>query len=363
MSRINRAMLAAALSGGLLGGGLAVPAQAQEQDSEWTALAEGSLGRVDMVVGGQSVRSGPIARCDADEQPRNNAGVAVVSRTTRYGRGETDCGRDQQGTASAEAGGQRFSTEILRQFGGPTIEVRSYAARCRTTGNGSSGYMELSGISGFTVPSDIPVNHTVTIPGKLPADPPMAEIVVNEVIVPDPPDGSMTTNALHITLFPEGGPASGSLVVGSASCDPFGLPRNRPTRVHERPTRGCGRPTHARGRQTRRAIVFAVHAHAFAAYAHALAVDLQSGGHLGLPFEGDTGLAQLLHGGVHGILGHPAVKSRSTRTVKPARAASSAVARTQWSVAMPTTSTVSTPRARSQPARSAPVSVCPSKPE
>ncbi|TQJ05703.1 choice-of-anchor P family protein [Amycolatopsis cihanbeyliensis] len=231
MSRINRAMLAAALSGGLLGGGLlAVPAQAQA--AEWTALAEGSLGSVDMVVGGQSVGSGPIARCDADEQPRNNAGVAVVSRTTRYGRGETDCGRDDTGIASAEAGGQRFSTEVLRQFGGPALEVRSYAARCRTTENGSSGYMELGGVSGFTVPRDIPINHAVTIPGKQPEDPPMAKIVLNEVVIPDPPDGSMTTNALHITLFPEGGPASGSLIVGSASCDPYGLspqPANSPT--------------------------------------------------------------------------------------------------------------------------------------
>src|SRR5690349_5206484 len=50
----------------------------------------------------------------------------------------------------------------------------------------------------------------------------------------------------------------------------------------------------------------------------------------------------------------PAVRSSSTDVTNPSRFASIAVARTQWSVAMPTTSTSVTERARSQDARSTP---------
>jgi UDP-N-acetylglucosamine 2-epimerase (non-hydrolysing) len=59
----------------------------------------------------------------------------------------------------------------------------------------------------------------------------------------------------------------------------------------------------------------------------------------------------------------PAVRSSSTVVPKPARAASRAVARTQWSVAMPTTSTSDTSRSRSHAARVSPPRVAPSKPE
>ncbi len=58
-----------------------------------------------------------------------------------------------------------------------------------------------------------------------------------------------------------------------------------------------------------------------------------------------------------------AVIPSSTRTAKPSFAASSAVARTQWSVAMPTTSTSVTSRARNQSARAEPSAAKPSKPE
>src|SRR5690606_30078134 len=58
----------------------------------------------------------------------------------------------------------------------------------------------------------------------------------------------------------------------------------------------------------------------------------------------------------------PAVRSSSTRELKPARAASMEVARTQWSVAIPTTSTSVTPRERSHSSRLDPSWHRPSKP-
>ena len=59
----------------------------------------------------------------------------------------------------------------------------------------------------------------------------------------------------------------------------------------------------------------------------------------------------------------PAQSAVSTRVSNPSRALSSAVARTQWSVAMPQTSTSTTFLARSQSASGSPVAVRPSKPE
>jgi hypothetical protein len=58
-----------------------------------------------------------------------------------------------------------------------------------------------------------------------------------------------------------------------------------------------------------------------------------------------------------------AVRSSRTLVVKPFSTASSAVARTQWSVAMPTTSTSDTSWARSQSASDVPSGADPSKPE
>jgi hypothetical protein len=48
----------------------------------------------------------------------------------------------------------------------------------------------------------------------------MATVTFNEVIVPSPPDGSMTVNLMHIRMFPLGGPASGDAVVGAVHCAP-----------------------------------------------------------------------------------------------------------------------------------------------
>src|SRR5699024_739778 len=59
----------------------------------------------------------------------------------------------------------------------------------------------------------------------------------------------------------------------------------------------------------------------------------------------------------------PAQRSVTIRTAKPSRRASRAVARTQWSVAIPTSSTPSMARERSHRANESPSGVVPSKPE
>ena len=196
-----------------------VPATASAD--EITASGAGSVGAVDITVGQSSAHADPIASCTADTTPSNRTDPVTVGTTTKYGLGTTTCKRNANGTVSVQVSGQRFETTVLRQFGGPLIAARTFKAGCDTTQNGSSGYMELGSVTGFTVPDSIPPNYTTTIPGRTADAPPMAEVVLNELIVPTPADGSLVTNAIHIKLFPQGGPASGDILIGSATCAPF----------------------------------------------------------------------------------------------------------------------------------------------
>jgi hypothetical protein len=198
----------------------AVPATAQAD--EVTPAGAGSVGAVHITVGGQTAHADPIAACVVDGTAQNRTDPVLIGTTTRYGLSSTSCTRNADGTAAVQVTGTRFETRVLRQFGGPLITARTFAAGCTTTANGSTGSMELGSVTGFTVPEAIPPNYTITIPGPAAGDPPLADIVLNELVVPSPPDGSLVTSALHIKLFPQGGPASGDILVGTAACDPYG---------------------------------------------------------------------------------------------------------------------------------------------
>ncbi|NIH82051.1 choice-of-anchor P family protein [Amycolatopsis viridis] len=216
MRRARRIVTAAVLCGGLV----AAPGSAQAQPG---ATGAGSVGAADIAVNGTPAHADPIAPCVVDATPAGRTDPVTVGTRTKYGLGSSTCTRNADGTASVKVTGQRFETSVLQQFGGPVIKVRTFGAGCTTTANGSNGTMELGNVTGITVPQNIPPNHTITVPGTTPGAPPMAEVVLNELIVPVPADGSLTTNAMHIKLFPQGGPASGDILVGSARCSPFGF--------------------------------------------------------------------------------------------------------------------------------------------
>jgi len=198
----------------------AAPA-AQAQDEQ--PASSGSVGLVDVVQDGTEIRVGPIAACDADDKPANSTpGIEVGDGDlATYGRGESTCDRTD-GVATTKVSGERFSTSVLEEYGGPEIRVRSFGAECRTTENGSASSMELSGVSGFDLPEEIPPNHEVLIPGADADAPPLAKVVLNEFTAPDPPDGSLEMSAVRIELFPEGGPVTGDIRLGLAACDPYG---------------------------------------------------------------------------------------------------------------------------------------------
>lgn len=197
----------------------AVPATASAD--QISGSGAGSIGAVDIAVGQQTAHQDPIAPCAVGSTADNRNDPVTVGTTTKFGLGTTSCKRNDDGTVSVQVSGNRFETTILKQFGGPAITARTFKSGCNSTANGSNGSMELGAVTGFTVPSSIPPNYTVTIPGANGA-PPLADIVLNELVVPSPADGSLVTHAMHIKLFPQGGPASGDILVGTAACAPYG---------------------------------------------------------------------------------------------------------------------------------------------
>ena len=216
MSKLRKAWLAAVVAGAC--GGLLLPAGVAQ--AEPVAVASATAGKVDVTAGAQTVQEGPIAECRLGEQDSASS-PGVEAGTTKFGKSESQCSRAADtGFATSMVRGQRFETKVLRKYGGPVLKVRSFSARCDTTTNGASGLVELSDVTGIEVPPSIPAGYTVDVPGQ--DGKPVARVVLNEIVVPDPPDGSLTTHAMRIELFPEGGPVSGEILVGSASCAPYG---------------------------------------------------------------------------------------------------------------------------------------------
>lgn len=187
------------------------------------STASGSIGAVDVVIDGEQVEAAPMAPCDADGNQSNRSGRVKVDDVATYGGGTTKCGRNADSRANAAVTGRSFATDVIREWGGPRIRLSGFSVDCEATANGSAGSMQVRGLRGIEVPEDIPPNHTVTVPGRIEGAAPLAKVVLNELIAPSPPDGSMTLHAMRIELFPEGGgPNSGSLIIGTASCDPYG---------------------------------------------------------------------------------------------------------------------------------------------
>jgi len=203
---------------------LLLPGVGYAQAADWESMAGGSIGAVDIVLDGEPVTVDPVAECDTDGLQQASSAGAEVEDFVEFAGGTTSCTVNQSnGVARASVTGGRFRLDGLRQFGGPrTIRMTSFSASCETTETGSSARFQFRGLTGLTVPSSIPPNHVVTIPGRAGA-PPVATVTFNETLIPDPPDGSMTVNLMHFRLFPQG-PADevgGDIVVGSVSCAPF----------------------------------------------------------------------------------------------------------------------------------------------
>nr|WP_285476178.1 choice-of-anchor P family protein [Amycolatopsis sp. NBRC 101858] len=185
-----------------------------------TSTGWASAGSLDVTIDNEHVVTGELAKCTADGPLGARTQGGVTGDVATFGTGESGCGRTGD-VAIAQASGHRFEAAVLKRYGGPVITVRTYSAKCATTETGSGGEVSIGAVDGITVPAEIPPNHRIVIPGG-PAGTALATVILNETVTPQPPDGSLVTHALHIELFPQGGPASGDVYLGTAACDPFG---------------------------------------------------------------------------------------------------------------------------------------------
>lgn len=210
---------------GLLLASLVLAGVSTAQATAEEPIARGMIGSVNAVVNGQPVRIAPIARCrtDGGVAQASSAG-ATVRGFVEFDGGTTSCSFDATGeTATALVTGKRFRMDGLRRYGGPLIRMTGFTATCSNTEDGSRARITYRGLTGLSLPAELPPNHVVTIRGTNPAWP-VATVTLNQSIVPDPADGSMTVNAMQIRLFPRGGPAGtprGTITVGSVHCSPF----------------------------------------------------------------------------------------------------------------------------------------------
>lgn len=191
---------------------LALPAQAAPGD----AVADGSAGAV--TIGQTTVP--PVAPCSTEGALGAANNEVSVPDVVTFSDSKSVCTIDDVGEiATANVTGGRFRFDALRQYDGPRIRLSSYTAKCETTLTGSKSSFTFSGLSGISVPSQIPPNHVVTVPGG-PDGKPKATVTFNEMHTPNPPDGSMTAHLMHIRMFPQGGPTTGDAYIGTVHCSP-----------------------------------------------------------------------------------------------------------------------------------------------
>lgn len=225
MPKGKRIVMAAVVCGGLVAAPAAYADTPGTPASAVKATATASSGSVNVTVDGTKVLAAPVGPCSADGPLKSDTRGGLAGTIAEFGNGEALCGRGTDGTAVGQAKGVRFKTTVLKEYGGPEIDVRTFTAQCSTTPVGAGGYVEVGTVTGITVPANIPANYTITVPAPDPGAPPLADVVLNESVAPTPPDGSLTTSTMHIKLFPQGGPASGDIYVGTAACDPYGSSR------------------------------------------------------------------------------------------------------------------------------------------
>jgi len=189
-----------------------------------TGSGTASVGSVDILVGGKKrVLQPPVAQCLTSGGNVQNSNQRIrLMGVAEYGEGATKCGADPaNGHITVEASGKRFELNALPKYGGPRIRISDFLATCVTTVSGAVARMQFSGLVGMAAPQELTPNYTVTVPGEHNGEPPLAKIVLNEIVTPDPPDGSITLNLMHVIFAPTGkGPITGDLVVGGVYCAP-----------------------------------------------------------------------------------------------------------------------------------------------
>lgn len=138
-----------------------------------------------------------------------------------FGAGTTSCKKEANGDANIKVTGNKFELSLFNksEYGKRLLRVKSFEVTCQSTENGTSTSFKLNGYSGFTLPSPVPQNHVVKIPGKRSTDAPVARLVLNKY---DSKDGASSLTAMRIVLDPQDayGAIGGTVDVGVTACAP-----------------------------------------------------------------------------------------------------------------------------------------------
>jgi hypothetical protein len=189
-----------------------------------TAAGVASAGSAAVVRNGKDVPVAPVGPCSLTGAQHGSSNGASKNGIVSFGSATSSCSTDKKKhTSTSVANGTKFTLSALTDYGGPTIKVASYSVTCAATQTGTNASWQFSGLTGVVVPKQVPNNYKIAVKsdnGKL-----LANVILNEVILPDPNDGSITLNMMHIQLFPNGvpkngTPMSGDIYVGSTSCSP-----------------------------------------------------------------------------------------------------------------------------------------------
>jgi hypothetical protein len=189
-----------------------------------TVAGTASAGSAHVVRNGHTFTVPAVGPCSLTSTPHGSSSGVTEVGIVNYGAASATCSTDQTAhTSKSVATGSNFALSALQSYGGPLIKITSYQVSCSATTGGTNAAWQFSGLTGLTVPQQVPNNYTE--PVKSASGTLLANVILNEVILPSPNDGSITLNMVHIILFPNGTPAgttplSGDIYVGSTACSP-----------------------------------------------------------------------------------------------------------------------------------------------
>ena len=217
-------MWQAAVAAAMVAGGMVLASLAPASAAHATAAGIASAGSASVVRDGNPITVAPVGPCSLTGRKNGSSVGATKNGVVAYGPATSKCTLNAQAhTSKSTATGSDFTLSALTRYGGPTIKVASYTVTCTATTQGTNAAWQFSGLTGITVPKQIPNNFTAAM--KSASGALLANVILNEVILPNPNDGSITLNMMHIKLFPNGvppntKPMSGDVYVGSTACSP-----------------------------------------------------------------------------------------------------------------------------------------------
>jgi hypothetical protein len=210
-TRMNKlGLVGAILLAALVAG--AAPAQAA------TTSGTASLGSIAFTKGNQpQVSVASLAPCSVAGTTTASSGPVVKTGVT-LGGGTTSCTittANGAKTSHSVATGKDFVLTVLKTA--PAIKMKTYGATCTGSSTGTSAGWSFGGLSGLTgLPAQVPSGYVYQVKDGSSV---LAEITFGEFVVPNPADGSIAMNTLHIRFKPAS-KITGEIILGAAACTP-----------------------------------------------------------------------------------------------------------------------------------------------